>query len=257
MARRKSTPLERSIRAAQEQAQAKAASWRTDYASDLPAPNLARDPAKMSGSARRAYLKQLNKFNATEFLPNSSGKPLSPNAINAYKQAEQRYNDYARAKILKYGDVKLPGYGTIYERAMRLDQSGFHQLKNISPKHAPGRYITRRRDPQGFRSDEAAYKMAKQLEDKSKDKDLAVVFGKRMDTVRELLAPIGDERLVNKVNQLSRTQKDVLFNLTPFMAVIAEIYHGDDMNNHHMREAGLAEAHGIVNAIRDQVPRKG
>lgn len=247
------TATDKRVQALQRQAQAKARYYEREHGVDITAPKF--DVRTMSGSQKLAAIRQLEHFKKQQWVAGVAGTPIPRDTARELQRTIKQVNKRAYEHLQKYANVKLQGDMTVGN--FTFMRYGDH-LPTMMPQartNAPGEYAPIRRSPGGFKTEAAMRRYIDTLKQrltrgyKNERSDLY------QQNMGQMIKDAGSAHILDSVNALTNEQRDVLFNMTPFMAEIKFIYEGEKSPDHPGRQEVAQRSRGKAAELIDAVRR--
>lgn len=170
----------------------------------------------------RAYSRQLSKFldRKTQYVGDSSGRPVPAEKWKQYKSQEAAYNDKVHRYFESVADVKLPNGETVREYMAKTTPD--HRQAGNAAVNAP--YDPTVRQPKNIASKESLDKLTESM----KKRNSADYFAKQNQMskaqFKQMVEVINEPALSDAVDSLTDKQFAVLWNYTGFATGVSIPY---------------------------------
>lgn len=199
---------------------------------------------KYNSRQLNAYIAKLQRFNsrATQFVGDAKGRPIPSKKWERYKTQEQAMNARKSEEFDKVKNMRLPNGMTIAE----YDAMTTPAVPQMANPATNSPYAKTNRRPRAVASEKALAKLTKDSAKKWTSRDLKERTAKGRVTANTLLQTINDQELIGRLNNLTDSQFNILWNYSKeFTHNLSLLY---ELIQKRMREGDNLED-GYVSAL--------
>lgn len=163
-----------------------------------------------------SYIAKLEKFNSrkTQFVPDSQYRPIPAQKWREYKDAEKALNKEIRDRYSTYSGIKLPSGLTVAQQLSMFETT--HPQMHNPASNAGIRELDRH--SKSVKSLLALEKLTQDTKKRTSREHKLSVEAANRKSVNDMMDIIGNDNWKQRIDALSSTKLDILWNLSAVFA---------------------------------------